>query len=104
MHFTKAEIPPINPQGFWSLTIYDKDYFLAPNAINRNALSSRDKFQKNPDGSMDLYIQKKSPGADKESNWLPTPEGEFILMMRLYWPKDEAVNGAWVPPPARRVN
>jgi hypothetical protein len=103
MHFTKADIPPIHPQGFWSLTIYDKDYFLAPNAINRNALSSRDKFQKNPDGSMDLYIQKESPGADKESNWLPTPEGEFILMLRLYWPKEEAINGAWVPPLARRV-
>ena len=103
MHFTKADIPPIHPQGFWSLTIYDKEYFLAPNAINRNDLSSRDKFQKNQDGSMDLYIQKESPGADKESNWLPTPEGEFILMLRLYWPKEEAINGAWVPPLARRV-
>jgi DNA sulfur modification protein DndE len=102
MHFTKADIPPIHPQGFWSLTIYDKEYFLAPNAINRNELSSRDKFQQNPDGSMDLYIQKESPGAGKEANWLPTPEGEFILMLRLYWPQDEALNGAWVPPPVRR--
>ena len=104
MHFTKADIPPINPQGFWSITIYDKEYFLAPNAINRYSLSSRDKFQQNPDGSMDLYIQKGSPGADKQANWLPTPDGEFILMMRLYWPKDEALNGAWVPPPARRMD
>ena len=104
MHFSNADIPPINPQGFWSITIYDKEYFLAPNAINRYSLSSRDKFQQNPDGSMDLYIQKGSPGADKQANWLPTPDGEFILMMRLYWPKDEAVNGAWVPPPARRMN
>jgi len=103
MHFTKADIPPINPKGFWSLTIYDREYFLAPNAINRNDLSSRDKFHQNPDGSMDLYIQKESPGAEKESNWLPTPEGEFILMLRLYWPKEEAINGAWVPPPARRI-
>jgi hypothetical protein len=104
MHFTKADIPPIHSQGFWSITIYDKEYFLAPNAINRLSLSSRDKFQQNPDGSMDLYIQKESPGADKESNWLPAPDGEFILMMRLYWPKDEAVKGAWVPPPARRAD
>ena len=104
MHFTKADIPPINPQGFWSITIYDKEYFLAPNAINRYSLSSRDKFQQNPDGSMDLYIQKGSPGADKQANWLPAPDGEFILMMRLYWPKDEALNGAWVPPPARRMD
>jgi DNA sulfur modification protein DndE len=104
MHFTKADIPPIHPQGFWSLTIYDKEYFLAPNAINRNELSSRDKFQQNPDGSMDLYIQKESPGAGKEANWLPAPEGEFILMLRLYWPQDEALNGAWVPPPVRRMD
>ncbi len=104
MHFTKADIPPVHPQGFWSLTMYDKGYFLVPNSINRYSLSSRDQFQHNPDGSMDLYIQKDSPGADKQSNWLPTPDGEFILMMRLYWPKDEAVNGAWVPPPARRTD
>jgi hypothetical protein len=104
MHFTKADIPPIHPQGFWSLTIYDKEYFLAANAINRNSLSSRDKFQQNPDGSMDLYIQKESPGADKQANWLPAPDGEFILMMRLYWPKDEAVEGAWAPPPVSRMD
>jgi DNA sulfur modification protein DndE len=104
MHFSNADIPPIDPQGFWSITIYDKEYFLAPNAVDRYSLSSRDKFQQNPDGSMDLYIQKGSPGADKQANWLPTPDGEFILMMRLYWPKDEALNGAWVPPPARRTD
>jgi DNA sulfur modification protein DndE len=104
MHFTKADIPPIHPRGFWSITLYDKEYFLAANSINRYSLSSRDKFQHNPDGSMDLYIQKKSPGPDKQSNWLPAPDGEFILMMRLYWPKDEALDGAWVPPPARRVD
>jgi DNA sulfur modification protein DndE len=104
MHYTKADFPPINPQGFWSITIYDKEYFLAPNAINRYSLSSRDPFQRNPDGSMDLYIQKESPGADKQANWLPTPDGEFILMMRLYWPKDEVLNGTWVPPAARRMN
>jgi DNA sulfur modification protein DndE len=104
MHFTKADIPPVDPQGFWSLTMYDKEYFLVANAINRYSLSSRDKFQHNPDGSMDLYIQKESPGADKQSNWLPAPDGEFILMLRLYWPKDEAVDGAWVPPPVRRMD
>jgi hypothetical protein len=89
MHFAKADIPPIHPQGFWSLTIYDNEYFLAPNAIIRSSLSSRDKFQYNPDGSLDMYIQSETPGADKQSNWLPTPDGEFILMMCLYWPRDE---------------
>jgi len=104
MHFTKADIPPINSKGFWSFTMYDNEYFLVPNSINRYALSSRDKFKQNQDGSMDLYIQRDSPGADKQSNWLPTPDGEFILMLRLYWPKDEAINGAWAPPPVRRIN
>ena len=104
MHFTKADMPPINPKGFWSLTMYDKEYFLVPNSINRYSLSSRDKFKTNQDGSMDLYIQKETPGADKQSNWLPSPDGEFILMLRLYWPKDEAVNGAWAPPPAHRID
>ncbi|HMH08836.1 MAG TPA: DUF1214 domain-containing protein, partial [Terriglobales bacterium] len=103
MHFTKADIPPIHPQGFWSLTVYDKEYFLVSNSINRYSLSPRDQLQPNPDGSMDLYIQKESPGPDKQANWLPAPDGEFILMLRLYWPKDEAVNGAWVPPPVRRI-
>jgi hypothetical protein len=104
IHFTKADIPPIHPQGFWSLTMYDKEYFLTPNPSNRYALSSRDTFQYNPDGSMDLYVQKEPPGADKQANWLPAPDGEFILMLRLYWPKDEAVDGAWAPPPVRRVD
>jgi hypothetical protein len=103
MHFTKADIPPIHPQGFWSITLYDKEYFLVSNSINRYSLSPRDQLQPNPDGSMDLYIQKESPGPDKQANWLPAPDGEFILMLRLYWPKDEAVNGAWVPPPVRRI-
>ena len=64
------------------------------NPINRYSLSSRDNFKHNPDGSMDLYIQKNSPGADEQPNWLPAPDGDFILMLRLYWPKDEAVIGA----------
>jgi hypothetical protein len=104
MHFTAANLPPINPRGFWSLTTYDNEYFLVPNSINRYALSSRDKFKHNPDGSMDFNIQRDSPGAEKQSNWLPVPDGEFILMLRLYWPKDEAINGGWVPPPVRRIN
>lgn len=104
LRFTKADIPPVDPRGFWSLTLYDKEYFLVPNPTNRYALLSRDKFKRNPDGSMDLYVQKQSPGADKQSNWLPAPDGEFILMLRLYWPKDEVISGAWAPPPVRRVD
>jgi hypothetical protein len=104
MHFTRADAPPIHPQGFWSLTVYDKEYFLVDNSSNRYALSSREKCQENPDGSTDLYIQNESPGADKHANWLPAPAGEFILMLRLYWPKDEAVDGTWAPPPVRPIH
>jgi hypothetical protein len=84
--------------------MYDKEYFLVANPINRHSLGSQDKFQENPDGSTDLYIQKESPGAGKQANWLPTPDGQFILMLRLYWPKDEAVDGTWTPPPVRRMD
>jgi hypothetical protein len=104
IHFTSADTPPIHPQGFWSLTVYDGGYFLVDNSSNRYALSSRDKFQENPDGSIDLYIQSESPGADKHANWLPAPASEFILMLRLYWPKDEAVDGTWAPPPVRPIH
>ena len=65
-HFNKGEMPPVN--GFWSITMYDKDYFFVPNAINRYTVSSRTKFKTNPDGSVDLYVQKDPPGKDKEQN------------------------------------
>ena len=104
MHLTKANVPPVHPQGFWSLTMYDKEYFLVANPINRYSLGSGDTFQEKPDGSTDLYIQKEFPGAQQQSNWLPAPDGEFILMLRLYMPKDEAVDGAWTPPPLRRTD
>ena len=84
-HFNKGEMPPAN--AFWSITMYDKDYFFVPNPINRYTVSSRNKFKTNADGSVDLYIQHDSPGKDKEQNWLPAPSDAFVLMMRLYWPK-----------------
>ena len=88
MHFDKGKLPPVN--GFWSLTMYDEDYFFVDNPLNRYTLSQRDKLKANADGSIDLYIQHQSPGKAKESNWLPAPADPFILMMRLYWPKDHA--------------
>jgi len=97
-------LPPVN--GFWSVTLYDKEFFFVPNSINRYNVSQRDKFTFNEDGSVDFYIQADSPGAEKESNWLPAPKGEFILMMRLYWPKEippSILDGSWTPPPVKRV-
>ena len=86
MHFNKGEMPPVN--GFWSLTMYDAAYFFVANPLNRYTLSARNKLKHNADGSVDLYLQNEDPGKDKESNWLPAPKDKFIVMLRLYWPKE----------------
>src|SRR6266404_4494430 len=96
IHFDKGATPPAN--AFWSLTLYDRDGFQVANSLNRFALSSWMPFKYNPDGSLDLYFQNESPGADKEVNWLPAPKGPFNLTMCLYSPKSEALTGRWNPP------
>lgn len=99
MHFPKGQLPPV--KGFWSITMYDKNYFFVENPINRQSISARQDLKANADGSIDLYIQNESPGADKESNWLPAPKDKFILMMRTYWPSEQApslLDGSWKPP------
>jgi hypothetical protein len=101
IHFAKGQIPPV--KGFWSLTMYNKQFFFVNNALNRYTLSPRNQLKYNKDGSLDLYIQHESPGKDKESNWLPAPKDDFILMLRLYWPKEAILNGSWNPPPIKRV-
>jgi len=104
MHFNKGEMPPVD--GFWSLTMYDAGYFFVPNVLNRYTLSQRNKFITNPDGSVDLFIQHDSPGKDKESNWLPAPAGQFVLMLRMYRPKEQPpsiVDGTWKIPPVKQV-
>jgi hypothetical protein len=105
MHFDKGELPPVD--GFWSLTMYDASYFFVPNPINRYTVSQRNKLKVNADGSVDLYIQNESPGTDKEQNWLPAPRDTFILMMRLYWPKEKSpsiLDGSWKIPPVKEVS
>jgi hypothetical protein len=104
MHFNKGELPPAN--GFWSLTMYDKDYFFVPNPLNRYSISPRQNLRANADGSIDLYIQNENPGPDQESNWLPAPKDKFILMMRLYWPKEKdpsILDGSWKIPRVKAV-
>jgi hypothetical protein len=107
LHFDKGEpLPPVN--GFWSLTMYDAQYFFVANPLNRypssrggRSLSQRNTLKHNADGSVDLYIQNESPGAAKESNWLPVPKGRFVLMLRLYWPKEtppSIIDDTWKPP------
>jgi hypothetical protein len=99
MHFDKGQFPPVN--GFWSLTMYDKDMFFVPNPLHRYTLSSRNKFVTSADGSVDLYLQSDSPGKAMEANWLPAPKARFIPMLRLYWPKEtppSIIDGTWKPP------
>jgi hypothetical protein len=104
IRFAPGQTPPVH--GFWSVTMYDENFFFVANPINLYAISPRRDLKKNPDGSIDLLIQKDSPGADRESNWLPAPAGKFQLMMRLYW-SDESdptiLNGTWQIPPAKKV-
>ncbi|MFA5111441.1 MAG: DUF1254 domain-containing protein [Desulfobaccales bacterium] len=102
LHFPKAQAPPA--LGFWSLTLYNAEHFLVANPLNRYKLSSKSRFTYNRDGSLDLYIQKDSPGTDKESNWLPAPADKFELMLRFYWPKDTLLKGSWTPPAVMRQN
>ncbi len=98
LHINKGQMPPVN--GFWSLTMYNAEYFFVDNPLNRYTLSSRNKFTYNKDGSVDLYLQHDSPGKAKVSNWLPAPKGKFILMLRLYWPTESPpsiLDGTWKP-------
>jgi hypothetical protein len=102
LHFGKTYMPPA--EAFWSVTLYDADGFQVANPLNRFAVSSWMPFKYAADGSLDLYFQNDSPGADKEANWLPAPKGPFNLTMRLYAPKSEALTGKWNPPPVTRVS
>jgi hypothetical protein len=109
--FAAGQYPPVN--AFWSVTMYDgKTQFLIENPIGRYLINSPmlPHMKKNKDGSLTIWIQKKSPGKEKESNWLPAPDGPIYLVMRLYWPKTEPPSilppgeGTWQPPAIRQVS
>ena len=100
LHFDKAQLPPVN--GFWSLNMYGPGFTFTENEARRYAIRSTDGLKYNADGSLDIYIQRKAPRGERKNNWLPTPqEGAFMLNMRLYSPKDIALDGGWAPPPVR---
>jgi len=104
IHFEKGQTPPVN--AFWSITMYNAEYFFVENPLNKSTVSPRNDLKPNADGSIDLYIQNESPGKDKEANWLPSPKGEFVLMMRLYWPKEKnpsIIDGSWKIPPVKKT-
>ncbi len=98
--FPKGQTPPV--KGFWSITCYliDDGWWFVPNSLNKFTVSPRNKLKFNPDGSLTLYFQNESPGKAKEENWLPAPKGDFILMMRMYWPQEKPpsiLDGTWKP-------
>ncbi|MBD9630045.1 DUF1254 domain-containing protein [Pseudomonas sp. PDM19] len=101
IHFDKAQLPPV--KGFWSLTLYNPQLLLADNPLNRYAVGDRDDLHYNADGSLDLYIQHEAPERPElRSNWLPAPDSEFSLFLRLYWPKPEVLQRDWQPPLVQR--
>jgi hypothetical protein len=104
VRFAPGQLPPVN--AFWSLTMYElPSSLLVANPLNRYLLNSPmlPQFKKDADGGLTLLIQNESPGKDKETNWLPAPKGPFVMAMRLYWPKDEALSGKWTAPPLKRM-
>lgn len=102
LHFAADGLPPV--KAFWSVTAYGADDFLIANPLNRYALGSRDKLQRNADGSLDLWIQAEPPAPERRANWLPVRAGEpFLLNARLYWPEEAALQGRWGMPAVERL-
>jgi hypothetical protein len=102
--FKTGEAPPV--KGFWSLTLYNTEHLFAPNRLNRYSLGTKNKksLKLGADGSLTLYVQSESPGAEKESNWLPAPKGaDFSLYIRAYWPRAAIRDGSWTPPAVKRA-
>ena len=100
--FGRGQTPPV--KGFWSLTLYDEEHFFYPNPLNRYSLGTKNKNLKyEADGSLVLYAGAKSPGKDKESNWLPAPSGKYSLYLRAYWPEQAMLEGQGKPPVVRQV-
>jgi hypothetical protein len=102
--FAPGQLPPVN--AFWSLTMYEMPQsLLVANPMNRYLINSEmvPSLLRDPDGGYTFYIQNESPGIDKEANWLPAPKGPFQMVLRLYWPKPDALNGAWKAPQAVKV-
>jgi hypothetical protein len=102
--FKEGETPPVN--GFWSLTLYNAEHLFSPNRLSRYSLGTKNSksLKLGADGSLTLYVQSESPGADKESNWLPAPkDADFSLYIRAYWPKEAILDGKWTPPAVERA-
>jgi hypothetical protein len=104
LRFAKGQFPPVN--AFWSLTMYDlPSQLLVKNPIDRYLINSPmlPQLKLDSEGGLTLYIQADSPGADAQANWLPAPNGPFMLTLRYYWPKPDLLNGGWKSPSVQRT-
>jgi len=102
IQFPKGHTPPVD--AFWSITMYGTDGYMIENPIKRYSIGYRTKsLKREVDGSLTIHVQNESPGSDKESNWLPTPKGQFYLVLRMYLPKWEVINGRYEIPPVKQV-
>ena len=98
IHFDPGQTPPVD--GFWSVTMYNEEKYFYDNPLNRYSIGEyTDGLKTNADGSLDIYIQNQSPGVEKESNWLPSPADGFFMILRMYLPAEQVLNGTWTPPP-----
>ncbi|WP_206957356.1 DUF1254 domain-containing protein [Trinickia acidisoli] len=100
MHFTRKTLPPA--RAYWTITAYTSDGALVADRVPHHSIDSHDRLRRNRDGSIDIYVSSKSPGRMRQSNWLPTPQGPFQLVMRLFAPQPSATDGSWAPPKLER--
>lgn len=101
IRFEKRQLPPVN--AFWSITLYNAKQAFVANPINRYAIGDRDNLPLGDDGALTLFVQHDSPDGDKAVTWLPAPQGAFNLMLRLYWPKQQILDGVWKAPAIQRL-
>ena len=100
--FPAGQLPPVD--GFWSMTLYNEHHFFNTNPLKRFSLGTKNKtLQNNSDGSLTLYAGAKSPGKNKETNWLPAPMGPFSLYIRCYWPRQDVIDARWLPPQVKKI-
>jgi hypothetical protein len=105
LRFATNQLPPVN--AFWSLTLYElPSSLLSANKLNRYLINSSmlPDLRRDADRGITLYVQHESPGKDRETNWLPAPNGPFFAVLRLYWPKPEALDDGWKAPALRLVD
>jgi hypothetical protein len=101
LHFDRANAPPVD--GFWSVTVYDEQKRLVSNRLNRHNLQN-DDLRAGADGSYDVYLGSADPGGERTANWIPAPKGPFIVMLRVYAPKQEVLDGRWAAPGIKQVS